>query len=379
MGSWHARTLADGKVPDAMLSAVCDRSPERMAAYEGARAFPDAEAMIQSGAVDAVLIATPHYSHVSIGIAALEAGLHVLVEKPIAVHKQDGERLIAAHRGEGQVFAAMFNQRTDPHYTRLRDLVQRGEFGAIRRIDWTITDWFRTEAYYQSSDWRATWAGEGGGVLLNQCVHNIDLLQWIFGLPQRVKSICQLGRYHDIEVEDSVAAIFEYADGRLVTFSTSTGEAPGANRLEIAAELGRVVLEDGRMEWQRNEVTMSEFNRTCAEGYLRPSAWQVDFPESRDRGEQHLGILKNFVRAILDDEPLIAPASDGLRSVELLNAILLASLTDRTVTLPIDGAAFARRLRGLARESRLRPDRGDRRAAWSKSHDFGPSSRAGSQ
>lgn len=375
MGSWHAGTLAAGKVPNAKLSAVCDHSSKRMAAHGEAKAFANASEMINSGEIDAILIATPHYSHVTIGIEALNEGLHVLVEKPIAVHTADGERLIAAHQSPEQVFGAMFNQRTDPHYQKVRQLVQGGELGPVRRINWTVTDWFRTEAYYGSSDWRATWAGEGGGVLLNQCVHNIDLLQWIFGLPERVRSFCQLGQYHKIEVEDSVAAILEFADGTLATFSTSTGEAPGTNRLEIAAENGRLVLEDGRIEWMRNEVPMSQFSKECPEGYLRPPTWKVEVPLAADRGGQHLGILKNFTRAITHGDPLLAPAAEGLCSVELLNAILWASISDSTITLPIDGRKFEKVLRKLAKQSSLRATDEEARDSWSKSHDFGPSSR----
>lgn len=373
MGHWHALQLWNGAVPGAVLTAVCDIDPERMVAFGGLSKYHDALSMIRSGEVDAVLIATPHYSHVPIGIDALRAGLHVLVEKPIAVDKSDAERLIAAHQSDSQVFAAMFNQRTDPHFQKVRELVQSGELGKIHRIQWVITDWFRTEAYYQSSRWRATWAGEGGGVLLNQCVHNIDLFQWIFGLPWRVRSICQLGQFHEIEVEDHVTAIFEYAGGALASFSTSTGETPGANRLEIAAENGLVILENNRLTWHRNEVPATTFSRTCKEGYLRPATWQVAIPLPSHRGEQHLGILKNFARAILHGDPLIAPAREGLDSIELLNAILWASFADRTITLPIDAAGYRRVLRRLAKASSLRPETKNHRRSWSKSHDFGPS------
>lgn len=376
MGSWHAEQLMASAVPGAVLSAVCDTSPGQMEPFDGPTHFPDASAMIQSGVIDAIVIATPHYSHVPIGIEALKAGLHVLVEKPIAVDKSDAERLIAAHQSDVQIFAAMFNQRTDPHYQKLRELVQDGSLGKIRRIQWTITDWFRTEAYYRSSSWRATWAGEGGGVLLNQCVHNIDLLQWIFGLPVRVRSFCQLGQFHDIEVEDHVAAIFEYADGALATFSASTGEAPGTNRLEIAAENGRVVLENNRLTWDRNEIPANTFSRACEEGYLRPPTWNVDIPMSPHRGDQHLGVLKNFIGAILRGDPLIAPAKEGLHSVELINAILWASLEDRTITLPLDARGYRRILRRLAKPSAFRLADDSARRTWSKNHDFGPSSRS---
>jgi predicted dehydrogenase len=344
MGSTHARSILAGKIDRLELAAVCDVNAARRAAFPGPPAFASAEAMIASGAIDAILIATPHYQHTTIGIAALRAGLHVLVEKPISVHKADCERLLAAHRNQAQVFAAMFNQRTDPFYLAIRRLVQGGELGAIRRIHWSITDWFRSAAYYASSDWRATWGGEGGGVLLNQCPHHLDLLQWIFGLPRRVRAFCHFGRYHAIEVEDDVTAYLEFAGGATGVFVTTTGEAPGTNRLEIAAEGGRVVYEDDRIHWLRNTVPMSEFSRTTAQSFTRPETVSSVLPVS-DHGGQHNEILGNFVAAILDGTPLIAPAAEGIHSVELANAMLLSAWRDETVELPLNARTYARQLK----------------------------------
>ena len=354
MGSAHARSIQDGKVPGLRLAAVCDPDDARLAPFSGIEGFADAGALFSAGVVDAVLIATPHYSHTTLGVAALRAGLHVLVEKPISVHKADCERLIAAHSGRKQVFAAMFNQRTDPAYQKVRELVQGGELGAVRRINWIITDWFRTAAYYASGGWRATWGGEGGGVLLNQCPHNLDLFQWIFGMPSSVRGFCQLGRYHDIEVEDDVTAYFAYPNGTTGVFITSTGEAPGTNRLEVTAEQGRLVLEKGCLSYTRNEVPTSEFCRTTPFSFSRPDVWDITIPLPGHSGEQHVGILKNFANAILHGEQLIAPAAEGIRSVELANAILHSSLTGRTVEMPLNARAYEAALKKLVRESRPR-------------------------
>src|SRR5450432_2525881 len=209
MGSSHAASIQAGKVPRLELTAVAEVEVARAARYSGVKVFSSADELIASGIVDAVLIATPHYSHTTLGISALKAGLHVMVEKPVSVHKADAERLIAAHTNPRQVFAAMFNQRTDHYYLKLRRLIQSGELGQLRRVNWIITNWFRTQKYYASGGWRATWAGEGGGVLLNQCPHNLDLFQWMFGMPVRVRGFCGTGRYHDIEVEDDVTAYFD--------------------------------------------------------------------------------------------------------------------------------------------------------------------------
>lgn len=344
MGRSHAKNILGGEVPRCRLTAVCDAQAASLPPYDGVEVFSDAQALFASGLVDGVLIATPHYSHTSIGIAALKAGLHVLVEKPISVHKEDCEQLIAAHQSKKQVFAAMFNMRTDPSYLKLREMIQGGELGTIRRINWIVTTWFRTAAYYGSGGWRATWAGEGGGVLLNQCPHQLDLWQWLFGMPDKVRAHCQFGRYHNIEVEDDVTAYMEYANGTTGVFITSTGEAPGTDRLEVAGERGRVVLENSRLLFTRNEVEMSEFSRTTKAVWARPPVWNVEVPISGP-GLGHVGIIRNFTEAVLDKTALIAPAAEGIHSVELGNAMLLSAFQDKTVTLPMDGRTFARELK----------------------------------
>jgi predicted dehydrogenase len=346
MGNVHAQNITEGGIPRCELTAVCDPKIERMKLFSAAEAFASVEDFLHSSQTDAVLVATPHYSHTAIGTQVLESGRHLLVEKPISVHKADAERLIAAHRRPDQVFAAMFNQRTDPFFLKLRRLVKSGELGAIRRVNWTITNWFRTEAYYQSSDWRATWSGEGGGVLLNQCPHNLDLFQWIFGMPASVRAFCRFGRYHDIEVEDDVTAYLEYANGMTAVFTASTGEAPGTNRLEVAAERGKVVIEDDQFSFIRNEVPMGEFSRTDPGRFSVPPIWDIKVPID-GHGPQHNGILANFVTAILDGTPLIAPAQEGINSLELANAFLLSTLEDRTIKLPIDAVAFEAHLKKL--------------------------------
>lgn len=351
MGTGHAQRLLGGQVPRCTLTAVCDIDTSRFAAFpDSVRKYEKSEEMIRSGDVDAVIIATPHYGHTTIGIDALQQGLHVLVEKPISVHKADAERLIAAHTGEKQVFAAMFNQRTDPHYRKIKQLIDNGDLGEIRRTNWIITNWFRTEAYYRSGGWRATWSGEGGGVLLNQCPHNLDLFQWLCGMPSSVYAIGALGKYHDIEVEDEITAIFEYPNGATGVFITTTAEAPGTNRLEIIGDNGKLVCEDGRLHFTRNEIPALEYSRTTTERFGKPAIWNIEIPVSGS-GEQHLGIKKNFVEAILDGKPLVAPAEEGIRSVEMANAMLYSAMTGKKVDLPLDAGMFEAHLQRLISES----------------------------
>ncbi|MCE0524168.1 MAG: Gfo/Idh/MocA family oxidoreductase [Methylacidiphilales bacterium] len=343
MGSGHARSILEGKIPRLQLTAATDVVAGQAATVPDVPFFPTPEAMINSGLIDAILIVTPHFSHTTIGIAALKAGLHVLVEKPISVHKADAKKLIAAHSRKRLVFAAMFNQRTDPYYATIREMIQNGTLGALRRINWTVTDWFRPNAYYASGGWRATWQGEGGGILLNQCPHNLDLMYWLFGQPERVRAFCQLGRYHDIEVEDDVTAYLEYPGGATGVFITSTGEAPGANRLEIAGENGKLVMENDRLVFTENEIPMSEFCRTSAERFAKPKATERIIPVE-GHGRQHQAILENFTEAILDGKPLIAPAREGIYSVELANAMILSSFKKRAVKLPLNGNAYEKLL-----------------------------------
>ena len=353
IGQHHATYLTAGKVSRAELVAVSDAFPAKLEKFKSLKTFTDSEQLLRSGLVDAVIIATPHYQHTTLGIAALERGLHVMVEKPISAHKADAERLIAAHeRNPKRVFAGMFQLRAEPRYLKIQRLVHGGELGQIVRMSWIMTDWFRTEAYYASGGWRATWKGEGGGVLLNQCLHNLDALQWLLGMPARIRGFCQLGRFHDIEVEDNVSAYFEYPNGATGTFVSSTGEAPGTNRFEIIGTRGKLILENDQLHFIRNETDMLQFSKAAKLGFAKPEVWRVEIPfENAANG--HAVLMQNFVNAILDQEPLIAPGAEGIHSVELANAILYSSLIEATIALPLDSAAYEQKLNALIAGSRV--------------------------
>ena len=345
MGSNHARSLCAGKVPRMELAAVCDPDPKRLAAWASkAATFATPRELLNSKRVDAVLVATPHFDHTVSGIAALRAGVHVLLEKPISVHKADAMRLLAAHKKPGQVFAAMFNQRTDPYFRKIMELIIAGALGPLQRIQWTITDWYRTDAYYASGGWRATWAGEGGGVLLNQAPHNLDILQWLFGMPARVHAFAGFGKYHAIEVEDEVTAYLEYVSGCSATFITTTGETPGTNRLEIAGDFAKVVYERDQLRVTHNETGRAGHSRTCPGFFDRPATREETFTFP-DHGGQHVEILKNFADAVIDGVPLIANAAEGIHSVELANAMIYSAATGKTIELPLKASSYAAWLR----------------------------------
>lgn len=354
MGRHHADYLRKGAVKQAVLKAVCSPSPHKLESYKPLAIYGDGESLIQSGEVDAVIIATPHYQHTTLGIKALDAGLHLMVEKPISAHKADAQRLISKSRQHpSAVFAAMFQLRAEPRYAKIRRLIADGELGEVVRVNWIITDWYRTDAYYASSAWRATWKGEGGGVLLNQCLHQLDALQWMCGMPVKVRSFVQLGRFHNVEVEDSVTAYLEYPNGASGVFVSSTGEAPGSNRLEIAGTRGKIVLENNQLAFTRNQTCMLEFSRTAKTGFAKPEVWNIHIPFA-DANAPHAMLMQNFVNAILHKEPLLAPGEDGLPSVELANAMLYSGLLNQTVPLPLDAAAFETKLNQLIANSKFK-------------------------
>src|SRR5262245_41129287 len=353
IGQHHHSYLSAGKVSRAELVAVSDAIPGKLERYKPLKIFSDGEELIRSGLVDAVIIATPHYQHTTLGVAALKQGIHAMVEKPISAHKADAERLIAAHqRNPKLVFAGMFQLRAEPRYLRIQKLIKSGDLGEVVRMSWIMTDWYRTEAYYASGGWRATWKGEGGGVLLNQCLHNLDVMQWLLGMPASVRGFCQLGRFHDIEVEDNVSAYLEYSNGATGTFVSSTGESPGSNRFEVVGTRGKLVLEKDKLMFTRNECDMIQFSKSAKLGFARPEVWNVDIP-FENAANSHALLMQNFVNAILDGEPLIAPGEEGIHSVELANVMLYSSLLQQTVRLPMDSSAYEKRLDQLIAESRI--------------------------
>jgi predicted dehydrogenase len=348
MGSFHAQYLVNGEVPGAQLTAVCDVNPERLKWVkeklgDGIQLFDNAEALILSGGVDAVMIATPHYFHPPLAILAFEKGLHVLCEKPAGVYTKQVREMHDAAIQSGKVFSMMYNQRTNPLYQKLRELIRSGELGEITRTNWIITNWFRTQAYYNSGGWRATWGGEGGGVLLNQDPHQLDLWQWTCGIPKRVRAFCGFGKFHDIEVEDDVTAYVEYENGATGIFVTTTGEAPGTNRFEIAGDKGKIVIEDGKLTFWRLRVPRSQFLKECPESFAQPECWQIDVPvNGKETG--HAGITTNWVEAILKGTPLLAPGIEGINGLQISNAMHLSAWTDNWVSIPVDEELYYQKL-----------------------------------
>jgi len=349
MGQFHAKDILEGKVARGELTAVGSTSPKKLAEFEekGIKVYGSGEEMIDSGNIDALLIATPHYQHTSLGIAALDAGLHIMVEKPISAHKADAERLIAkAEAHADQVFAGMFQLRVEPRYQKIREIVQNGELGELMRVLWIMTDWFRSEIYFQSGGWRATWKGEGGGVLLNQCLHQLDAMQWITGMPNRVSSQVGIGKWHDIEVEDDVTCYMDFPNGATGAFITSSGETPGSNRFEIAGTKGRLILENEKLTLTRNAVPSDEWCKTSKIGFQQPDTTVEEIPIPGSESP-HAKLMTNFVNAIIDNEPLIAPGVEGIGSVELANVMVYSGIIGKAIELPMNGAEWETKLNEL--------------------------------
>ena len=362
MGAHHANYLANGEVPDAELTAVCDPRPERLKFAEenyGADIgrFEDADALFAAGVIDAALIATSHYFHPPIAVKAFKAGLHVLSEKPAGVHTKQVREMNEAAAASGKVFGLMFNLRASPVYRKLKDLVDSGELGPLQRSNWIITNWYRPQSYYDSGGWRATWAGEGGGVLINQCPHDLDIWQWVCGMPVRVRAFCGFGKYHDIEVEDDVTAYLEYPNGATGVFVTTTGEAPGSNRLEVSGDNGKIVVEGGKLDFWRNRVPADEFSRTFTGGFGQPETWKVEVPVHGTAGG-HRAVTESWINAILDGKPLIAPGEEGINSLQVSNAMLLSAWTDSWVDLPVDEDLFYAKLQEKIAASTHKKDAG---------------------
>lgn len=356
MGTAHIGNIQAGKCPEIEVTAVADINPERLKWAEehmdaSVAKFDTAAALMDSGLVDAVLIAVPHYDHPGLAIEGFRRGLHVMVEKPAGVYTKQVREMNAAAEKAGVVFGMMFNQRTDHVYRKMKELVDSGELGAIRRTSWIITDWYRPQAYYNSGAWRATWSGEGGGVLLNQCPHNLDLWQWICGLPAKVHTHMHFGKWHDIEVEDDVTTYVEYENGATGTFVTTTGDTPGTNRFEITLEKGKLVSEGGRLKLWKLEMSEPEWSRTNTAPFGAPKAEAVEV-ETDGRSEQHVGVLNAFAGAILRGEPLIAGGEEGIRGLTLSNAMHLSAWLGKTITLPLDEELFYNELMKRVKTSR---------------------------
>ena len=355
MGSAHASCIVKNEIKDMSLTAVCDISHKKLETfsekYPHIKCYESYEKLFEDKVCDSVIIAVPHPLHAEIAICAFKHGLNVMLEKPADIAVSRVQKLNEEAEKSGKVFGIMFNQRTNPLYQKAREIVKSGSLGELKRTVWIITNWFRTQHYYNSGDWRATWSGEGGGVLLNQAPHNLDLWQWICGMPESVTAFCDVAKYHNIEVEDDATIFTRYKNGATGVFMTSTGECPGTNRLEISGDLGKIVLENGVLKWFKLKIPISTVIEESSEDFAKID---YDYEEIKQESPEtaHKGILQNFANAILKGEELLAPGVDGINELTLSNAAYLSQWQgNREITLPFNTEIFDGLLEEKSRNS----------------------------
>ena len=360
MGTGHSKNFREGNVENGVLTAVCDINKKKLAAFEERfgdtiKYFDNAEDMFKSGECDCVIICTPHYSHPELAIAALDNDLNCIVEKPAGVYTLQVKEMLARAEKSDKILGIMFNQRTNPAFKTMKKMIADGKIGEIKRTNWIITDWYRTQYYYDTGAWRATWAGEGGGVLYNQAPHQLDLFQWIIGMhPSKVHAFCHYGKWHDIEVEDDVTCYVEYPNGATGVFITTTADAPGTNRFEVTGTLGTLIFEDNKLYYKQLLKDERLHCKEATQGFVTPEVLPTVEVELIGENVQHKGILNNIANAILGLEDVYAPATDGLAGVQLANAMHLSSWLGESVSLPINDELFYEELKKRIAVSKVR-------------------------
>ena len=351
MGASHAKNFYDGKVENGRVSAVCDINPEKFEAIrkmygDSIKYFTSAEEMFKSGECDVVMICTPHYIHPDLAILALDNDLNCIVEKPAGVYTLQVKKMLERAEKSDKILGIMFNQRTNPAFIKMREMIRDGKVGEIKRTNWIITNWYRTQYYYDTGAWRATWVGEGGGVLYNQAPHQLDLFQWIVGMmPARVRAFCHFGKWHNIEVEDDVTCYCEYPNGATGVFVTTTADAPGANRFEVTGTKGTLLFEDNKLYYTELLEDEREHCMSVQSGFAGPKKNARVEIELEGETTGHWGICSNIANAVLGLEPVYAPAKDGIYGVMLANAMLLSTWQDKMIELPFDDELFYEELK----------------------------------
>ena len=346
-GGTYATFINEGKVKNIEIGAICDIDSFKRHEYPAVPFYENYIDMLESGQVDAVVTCVPHYLHPEMAIGALKRDIHPLVEKPAGVYtKQVSELNKFAATKPGLTFGIMFNQRSNELYQKVKQVIDQGEIGNIRRTNWLITSWWRPQSYYDQSAWRATWEGEGGGVLVNQAPHQLDLLQWICGMPKSVYSRVKYGYQRDITVEDEVTTLMDYENGATGVFITCTHDVIGTDRLEIVGDKGKIIVEKSKkVVIKRLHQSEPEMNATMGmddiqeifNGQELSDIYSEEVLEYESKwGAQHIAVMENFAANILDGTPLLAPGSDGIHGVTLANAILLSSWLKKEVELPFD-------------------------------------------
>ncbi len=351
MGVGHAKHFLAEEIKNGYISAVCDIDPEKFNFFkenfgDSIKYYEDAEEMFKSGECDVVMICTPHYIHPDLAILAMDNDLHCIVEKPAGVYTLQVKEMLKRAESSDKILGIMFNQRTNPAFKKMKAMIAEGKIGEIKRTNWIITDWYRTQYYYDSGAWRATWAGEGGGVLYNQAPHQLDLFQWIVGMmPTKLRAFCHFGKWHDIEVEDDVTCYCEYPNGATGVFITTTADAPGTNRFEVTGTKGTLIFDSNKLYYKELEIDERVHCLDADSGFAVPKCKETVEVELEGENTQHIGICNNIANAILGLEEVYAPAKDGIYGVMLANAMLLSTWLGKEIDLPFDDELFYEELK----------------------------------
>lgn len=359
--SYSLNIFEKGLVENGILTCACDINPVKVDALKSKTSnkdivyFDDYKKMLDSGLCDVVLVEIPHYQHPEVVIECLNRGISVICEKPAGVYAYQVKEMNEIAKNSKAKFGMMFNQRTNCLYRKMKEMIANGDIGELQRVTWIITDWFRTQQYYDSGSWRATWAGEGGGVLINQCPHQIDLVQWVVGkMPKTVRGFCHYGKWHDIEVEDDVTAYFEYDNGATGMFITSTGEAPGSNRFEVSGTKGKLLCEGGKLFFYKNSQDSKVYSLDKNNTFGSLSCEKIEV-ETDGKNPQHAGIINNMANALLGLEELFVNGEDGINGVELMNAIEYSGWKNgECVSIPVNPKKYLKELNKRRKTSRLK-------------------------
>ena len=363
-GSYYARLFKENKVTNGVLVAVCDINESKLDNLkllfnDEVKYFNNHNSLLDSNLCDAVIIVTPHYFHPSIAIDFLKKDVSVILDKPAGVYTKQVKEMNEVSKNSKAKFTMMFNQRTNSVYRKMKEMIDNKEIGELQRVAWIITDWFRTESYYRNGSWRATWKGEGGGVLINQCPHQLDLLQWIVGLPKKVNAFCHYGKWHDIEVEDDVTAYLEFSNGATGVFVTTTGEAPGSNRFEVSGSKGKLICENDTLLFYKNELDNIKVCKESSKGFDTPKV-EIIKVETDNKNEQHLGIINNFTNSLLGLEEQFVDGKEGINNVELMNAIELSGFRNgESVSLPVNEEEYLLELNKRRSSSKFKESNDD--------------------
>ena len=365
MGTGHANNFLAGKIENGYISAVCDINPKKFKFFkekfgDGIKYYNTATEMFKSGECDVVIICTPHYIHPDLAIEALDNNLNCIVEKPAGVYTLQVKKMLERAEKSDKILGIMFNQRTNPAFKKMRQMIKEGKIGDIKRTNWIITDWYRTQYYYDTGAWRATWVGEGGGVLYNQAPHQLDLFQWIVGMmPSKLRAFCHFGKWHNIEVEDDVTCYCEYPNGATGVFITTTADAPGTNRFEVTGTKGTLIFEGNKLFYKELKCDERVHCFSTDKGFEKPECLPTVEVELEGENSQHSGICNNIANAILGLEEVYAPAKDGIYGVQLANAMLLSTWLDKEIELPFDDEFFYEELKKRIATSKPRESADD--------------------